>query len=420
LAEAAVKKGDILFGQYRVLDLLGEGGQAFVFRGTDCSTGGDVAIKQLKDPDEDLLVRFTNESTLTLPTDHVVKNYKFGEERGVYYNVMEFIEGGDLEGRMEWEDDFVGGTPHGDIQAEGEVKDIIAQAADGLGCAHSHNVIHRDIKPANLMIRRTDNCVKLTDFGIACFLTKERRTELGVQMGSVFWMSPEQVIEPKDVDCRADIWSLGVVFYQAITGRYPFCGTKMADIFRAILSDDPPSPRKVNPSLSEETEAVVLKMLEKSLDERFQRMTDVQKALGAEVLCVLSKCPQCGVETEMGNRFCTGCGYDLVELPMKLVGTGGVHATFEFPVHGDLVHVGRHKDGNDIRLPYDPYVSRWHLQFRKEGTTRTVEAWDWNQGKKPANETLLNGFDINGKGRQPIRVGDKLRMGDSWFELKPD
>ncbi|MBM3475781.1 MAG: FHA domain-containing protein [Armatimonadetes bacterium] len=419
--------GDEVFGRYKVTGALGEGAQAVVYRGVDTKEPRDVAIKQLKEATESLAKRFRNESKLSLSTEHIVRNYDFGEVRGKYANVMEFVDGDTLEDRLRWVDDFDTLTCRGTAVPEDEARDVIAQAAEGLACAHASNVIHRDIKPANLLIRRADRRVKVTDFGVARFMGdphdagrfEDPDTQLDDILGTILWMSPEQWVDPSAADCRADVWSLGVVFYQAVTGRYPFLGAGAGAVARTVLSDNPARPRKLNPALSEETEAIILKMLAKELDDRFQRMTDVQRALGAEVVCVLSACPQCGVETETGNRFCTGCGYDLVELPMKLAGTGGMHAGLEFPVRGDLVRVGRRREGNDIHLLADECVSRWHLRFRKEGATRTVEAWDWNQGKKPANETLLNGFDINGKGPQPIKVGDKLRMGDSWFELRP-
>jgi serine/threonine protein kinase len=362
------------------------------------------------------LARFKNEAGLRLPCEHVAEYYDSGEEKGTWVYVTEFMDT-DFEHELAWKDDFDTGNHQGTVVSEDEAKSVIAQAADGLACAHSRNVIHRDVKPANLLIRSADGMVKVTDFGIGCLLTRERRTELGVQMGRPFWMSPEQVIDPSSVDCRADIWSLGVVFYQAVTGRYPFCALKLADIFRTILSAPPQPPRKLNKSLSEETETLILRMIDKEPGSRFQSMCEIRDRLqGHPAPTVSNTCPNCKCEVSPISPFCTDCGRDLIDRPVTLVATGGPHAGEEFAVLGDLVTIGRSSD-NTIRLPHDCYISRWHVRIRREPSCHTVEAWDWKQDQKPANQTLLNGCDINGKGVQALHLGDRLRLGDTWFDF---
>ena len=210
-------------GKYQVLGILGVGGMGVVYRGLDKSVGREVAIKTLTEATEELRQRFLLEARSgVLNHPNIVTVYDFGEQDGNPYIVMEFVKGDSLEHLLR------DGRPLSLI----EKLEITRQVCLGLGYAHQHGVIHRDIKPANVMVQ-PDGSVKIVDFGVARLESQSGHTQAGMVIGTFHYISPERLLG-KTADGRADIWSVGVILYQLLTGRLPFPGDDPATLHRVI------------------------------------------------------------------------------------------------------------------------------------------------------------------------------------------
>lgn len=252
---------------YEIEVLLGKGGMAAVYQARQQSFGREVALKVLNPSPEDLdefSRRFLQESSIVakLHHSHIVQVYDVGRHKDFFYISMEYLHGGDLSGKLKE-----------GLSLRDSVK-IIKQLADALDFAHRKNIIHRDIKPANIMFRE-DGAAVLTDFGIAKELESQTElTQAGVVIGTPRYMSPEQIRGDK-VDHRADIYSLGIVFYRCLTNYVPFDGKDM--LTTAYLQDNEPVPTL--PTQVACFQPIINRMLEKNPDDRFQRGRDVAEAL---------------------------------------------------------------------------------------------------------------------------------------------
>jgi len=252
------------FGRYEVIDELGKGAMGTVYRARDPMLHRTVAIKTVNmdlDRDEvaDYEARFYQEARAAGGLNHpnIVTIYDIGKSGTIAYMAMELLEGNELRTIM----------AQGKALPVGRAIDIAAQAAEGLGYAHDHDVVHRDIKPANLMISR-EGLVKITDFGIARMRSAEVRTQTGVVLGSPRYMSPEQVVG-KRAEPRSDIFSLGVILYEMVTGKAPFAGEDVSAIMFQILNFVPPPPSSINPDAPEMLDFIVAKALAKSPGDRY-------------------------------------------------------------------------------------------------------------------------------------------------------
>ena len=272
-------------GRYVVTAEIGRGAMGVVYRAVDPMLERTVAIKTINmalDPVEmeHYEKRFTIEARAAAGLNHpnIVIIHDIGRSGDLAYMAMEFLEGRELR-------DLIIGK---ELPAD-RALDIAAQVADGLGYAHRHDVVHRDIKPANIMILR-DGRVKITDFGIARMRTVEVRTQTGVVLGSPRYLSPEQVLG-KHFDGRADIFSLGVIIYEAVTGQTPFNGADVNSLLFQIVNFMPPPPSSLNPALPPMLDLIIAKALAKSADERY--------ASTAELAADLRACLQQGVPTSV-------------------------------------------------------------------------------------------------------------------------
>jgi len=253
-------------GAYDIVDVIGRGGMGTVFRGTDPRIGRTVAIKMLTAAadDPDLLIRFYREAKYTGSLHHqnIVTVYELGHQDGVPYLVMEYLEGVSLEGVI----------ASGRQMPIAEKLGIILQVCNGLTYAHKHSLVHRDIKPANIVILG-DGTAKIVDFGIA-LLGGSRLTRTGHVVGSLNYMSPEQLSGNVEVDVRTDVYSTGVVLFQLLTGALPFDGGSTAATLRKIVQDPPPPLSKYLSDCSEELEEILQKALAKNRDERYPSPED--------------------------------------------------------------------------------------------------------------------------------------------------
>ena len=268
-------------GRYDITAELGKGAMGVVYKATDPNIGRTVAIKTTRLDThgldaQDLLRRFKNEarSAGTLSHPNIVTIYDAGEQEGIFYIAMEYIEGQTLHDLL---------SQHRSLPVE-KVIEIVRQVCAGLDYAHAHGVIHRDIKPANIMLA-AHGVVKVMDFGIA--KTGGTMTATGQVLGTPNYMSPEQV-KGKTIDGRSDLFGVGVLLYEMLTGEKPFDGQNITTIIYKIVSENPIPPRELDVTIHPGLSAVVTKALAKAPDDRYQTgaalVADLEnyKAYGSE------------------------------------------------------------------------------------------------------------------------------------------
>ena len=272
-------------GRYEIISELGQGAMGVVYKARDPMLDRVVAIKtiNLTLPKEELAeyeARFYQEAKAAGGLSHrnIVTIHDIGRSDRVAYMAMEFLEGQELRRLMQSR------VPIRIAHA----LDIGAQVAEGLQFAHDRQIIHRDIKPANIMVLK-DGLVKITDFGIARMRTNEVKTVTGMILGSPKYMSPEQV-SGKRADTRSDIFSLGVVLYEMLTGTSPFVADNIHGVMYQTMNFNPPAPRTLNPELPDVLNFIVAKALAKNLDDRYQKAKDLCNDL-RQALSVLSGQP---------------------------------------------------------------------------------------------------------------------------------
>lgn len=261
-------------GQYQIVAPLGEGGMAAVYKAYQPAMERYVALKILPRhfaSDPQFVGRFHQEAKVVanLQHPHILPVHDFGEADGYTYLVMPFVETGTLAGLMR-------GKP---LPLQ-QIRSIISQVGDALDYAHSHGLVHRDVKPSNVLMDRRGNC-QLTDFGIAKIVEGTAQfTQTGGIVGTPTYVSPEQGLGQK-LDGRSDVYSLGVVLYELVTGQPPFdAETPMAIVIKHI-NDPLPPPRTFNPALPETVERVILKALAKQPEDRYTTAGDMARALQA-------------------------------------------------------------------------------------------------------------------------------------------
>lgn len=274
-----MRSTSILAGRYRLEEELGRGGMGVVWQAFDTQENRQVAVKSLlleqfsNEETQDVQARFQREAktSLRLLHPHIVQVFDFLQAEGHYYLIMEYLQGHTLK-------DFLEGRFKLD---GGRLLAILTQICDGLAYAHQLGVVHRDIKPDNLFVT-LDGEVKIMDFGIARQNNAEHyllQTQPGIMMGTLNYMSPEQLQDSATVDQRADIFSLGVVMYELLTGKLPFEGQAMGSTIVNILSKEPEPLRHHNPRIPEELETLVLKALVKRRSQRYQSCQELYAAL---------------------------------------------------------------------------------------------------------------------------------------------
>jgi serine/threonine protein kinase len=449
-------------GQYQVVELIGQGGMARVYKAYHAALDRYVAIKVIPTrtesaQEQDFLQRFTNEARLIakLAHPHIVPIHDFGEDAGWAYIVMEFISSGTIRERL--------------MQAEATrmrlnlqwVLKVIEQAAEALDFAHASGIVHRDVKPGNMLLRSEDYLL-LSDFGIATILAARRATSLagGGSVGTPQYMAPEQAVPGGVVDGRADIYSLGVVFFQCVAGQLPFMADTPMALVMKHANQPPPRPTALVPGLPVNIERIILKAMAKDPTQRYPRAA----AMAADLRIARSELPanprgamptlppnpaitgayglypavqppmgtpgapgtcfRCGAANNPQHHFCTSCGYDLsgrraavdqYRLPdgrilrCRLIFRNGPLLGRVYLLHQDTTTLGR-TTGNDVLIP-DGTVSRRHACLSFAGGAWYVE----DVGS--SNGTWVNGARV----QRPTRLehGDEVRLGDEvlTFEL---
>jgi serine/threonine-protein kinase len=262
-------------GRYTIQSELGRGAMGVVYKATDTALERTVAVKTVnmaleREGADKYEARFYQEARAAGSLNHpnIVTVYDVGKEANVAYMAMEFIEGVELRSLL----------GEGRALPVSQAVSIAVQVAEGLAYAHEHGVVHRDIKPANIMVV-ANGPVKITDFGIARMrAAADELTQTGMMLGSPKYMSPEQVIG-KRADHRSDIFSLGVILYEMLTGTAPFNGENVTALMYQIVNFAPPAPSAVKAAVPELLNFIVAKMLAKPLEERYQRAQDLAQDL---------------------------------------------------------------------------------------------------------------------------------------------
>lgn len=353
-------------GKYKILAPLGQGGMAHVYRAHQENLDREVAIKVLPPwyaADRNFVERFNQEARLVARLSHpnIVTIHDFSEEDGHLYIVMQLVDAGTLKHLLDalrtGNQNAPSGTGAMDVL---EANRIFQQIASALAYAHEKGIIHRDIKPVNVLMDRANRPI-LSDFGIAKVLAGAKDlTRPGAGVGTPEYMSPEQC-KGEHVDRRADIYALGIVLYEVLTGRTPFVGDNYPAIAHSHIYEEPPDPRIFNRLISLPLRNVMLRALQKKPEHRYQHASEMAKALERAVqaynsadnyteqtlrpasidraptspiyLCpqcerpnkpdtyyctrcgsLLNPCPNCRNQNRARDRFCTKCGYTLKPL----------------------------------------------------------------------------------------------------------
>jgi tRNA A-37 threonylcarbamoyl transferase component Bud32 len=272
--------GTTLSGRYLVTRQVGQGGMGAVYEATHTLIGKRVAVKVLLEKyarREAIVQRLEQEARLasSCQNEHIIDITDFGTtEDGRTFVVMEFLDGESLAECLARETRL----------SEQRTLGIVSQAASALAAAHAKGIVHRDIKPENLfLLRRKDqDFVKVVDFGISQSLRasdeaeeQPRLTQTGMVLGTPLYMSPEQARGDDELDARVDVYALGVIMYEATTGRVPFVGNNYLSVISQVLNESPTPPREIRADLSEEFEAVVLRAMSKDRTERYPSATDL-------------------------------------------------------------------------------------------------------------------------------------------------
>ncbi|NNF03538.1 MAG: serine/threonine protein kinase, partial [Rhodothermales bacterium] len=266
--------GQIVDG-YRITGVLGRGGMGVVYKAEDTALSRDVALKVILanlTRDDQFIRRFQTEARTLAQVDspYIVRVHALRETDAGWFIVMEYVEGGTVANLLEESEQGM------DVD---DALPIIRQMFQAFDHAHGAGIIHRDIKPENVMLTKSRQ-VKIADFGLAKQSSPDTlATVTQGMMGTLYYMSPEQVRGLGEVDHRSDLWALGVVMYEMLTGRRPFKATYEAAVLYSILNEEPDPITAVDGDIPEDLQTIIFRLLEKDQDARFQNAGEVLEAL---------------------------------------------------------------------------------------------------------------------------------------------
>jgi len=264
--------GSAFAARYQIIEELGKGGMGRVYRALDKKLNEEVALKLIKPEiasDKNALERFSSELKIARKISHrnIGRVYEIMEAEGTHYITMEYVPGEDLKS-------FILRSGRIDIP---KALLIGKQVCEGLAEAHRQGVVHRDLKPSNIMIDKQGNA-RIMDFGIARLLKAKGITDAGVMISTTEYMSPEQV-EGKKIDQRSDIYSLGIILYEMVTGQPPFEGDTPFSVGMKQKSEPPPAPKQINAQIPDDLNDLILKCLEKEKEDRFKNAGEIRSEL---------------------------------------------------------------------------------------------------------------------------------------------
>lgn len=395
----------VTLGSYRLVEKIGQSALSAVYRAYQSSLERWVAVKVL-DPayvgqDERFIARFRREARAIAALRHpnILIVYDCGEQNGLEYIAMEYVAGGALTKRLT-------GEPFPWKQAVG----LAIGIGQALAFAHSRGIIHRDVKPGNVLLP-TEEWPLLADFGLAKLQhLGGSGTNPGKPMGTPAYISPEQALGG-EVDHRTDIYALGVMLFEMVTGQVPFQATKTFDMLLKHISEPPPSPRTLVPEIPEALEHIILRALAKEPDERYQDMGDMVADMEALGPFSAATRPSEAAE-ERPTRFTA----ELRELRPLLRGPHFIIVNSGVPVpipSQDEVVIGRSDPATNTLVDVDLTslggiaggVSRQHARLMFVQNTWTIEDLDSTNG------TRLNGVPLRPYEPQPLHDGDQVQLG---------
>jgi serine/threonine-protein kinase len=328
LLTEGVHEGDILAGKYRIDRLLGAGGMGVVVAAHHLHLDEHVAIKFLLPEvldNAEIVGRFTREAraAVKIKSEHVARMIDVGTlDNGAPYMVMEYLDGYDLGSWL---------GQHGPLSIELAVE-FLLQACEAIAEAHGLGIVHRDLKPDNLYcIKRPDGtqCIKVLDFGISKTTNSSisgadfAMTRTTTIVGSPLYMSPEQLRSSRDVDRRADVWALGVILFEFLTGGSPFNGDSLPELCLAIVSEPTPSVRAMRPDVPEELEIVINRCLEKNRDQRIDNVAELATALAP----FAPQRSRISIERILGISRSTGVSSGAISVPGFVLPNPTIRAT---------------------------------------------------------------------------------------------
>jgi serine/threonine protein kinase len=331
-------------GKYRILEPLGRGGMAQVYKAYHPQLDRFVAVKILRSDlveEQEFLARFRREARAVAALRHpnIVQIYDFDVQNDLYYMVMELLEGNTLKAYLN------SLRVHEEKLPLGETVRIFNDVLTGLAFAHGEGIIHRDLKPANIMLTKRGQAV-LTDFGIAQILGGTQYTVAGALMGTLSYMAPEQGLDGHS-DARSDIYSLGIAFYEALTGTVPFDADTPLAILMKHINDPLPLPRKADLTIPESFERVALRALAKRPDDRFQSANEMAGQLLAAAKDTGIAIPETINLPQMTNehsidktgRVAVFSGPARQQIPDAGFASGDTNVTFEKKTHTGLTKI---------------------------------------------------------------------------------
>jgi len=300
-----IQLGQLVLHHYEITDLIAEGGQASIAKGIDKNTGNYVVIRQLAASpgqsyyDEEL-ARFQRTAQIRIGHPNVVDPIDYGQENDEHYIVMPFIEGMTLEKYV---------AAHGGKLAVNETVSIISSIAGGLGALQQKGIVHRDIKFDNIIVQ-PDGHSWILDLGICRDINQQTITKGNGLLGTLLYMSPEHVSNPGCEDHRADLYSLGVMFYFMLTGCYPASGNDTKSIILSICQHIPTSPCQLDTSIPSHIGQACMKLLAKQREQRFQTADDFIAAINGTMPIAAANCfcVSCGAQTQQRFQYCCNCG----------------------------------------------------------------------------------------------------------------
>lgn len=432
------KSGDLVLGRFRIEAPLGRGSAGPSFKARDLETDRLVVVKELPSDRKDLFERFQGEVGLIKDLggdfadgDGILKlvvPLAIGLHGEHPVAVREYLEGTSLRDRMK-----KGAMP------EDEIRSALGGVARALAAAHRENLVLRNLKPENVFLEPGGR-VRVTGVGTGCFLTRARRESLGVELGALRYVAPEQVLDARRIDRSTDLFALGLLLYEALSGAPAIeagsLEAVLAKVVEPLALKTPPG----SPALAE----LALRLTRFESGERPSRVEPVVAELTpwAPVGEAAGRCEGCSTPVAAGAAFCTHCGRATTGPCPHCGKAPGLKSTFcsrcgqpcRGPGRAQLLSLNGRFKGQVVPLPEegeltlgrapqcglsfeerDQYVSRHQGRIQVRRRRRWIEGGDWVTGRPTTNGTLLNGKNLDGLGQVLLRSGDRLRVGDSFF-----
>lgn len=410
--------GKRLDGRYEIREIIGVGGMAVVYKAYDNIEDKIVAIKILKDEfmgNDDFIRRFKNESKaiamLSHPNIVKVSDVSFGDR--IQYIVMEYIEGVTLKEYIESRGSLLWS----------EAISFAIQILRALGHAHDNGIVHRDVKPQNIMVLPDNSTIKVADFGIARFARSNQKTVTDMAIGSVHYISPEQARGDK-TDEKADIYSVGVILYEMLTGKMPFDADNAVSVAIMQLQRDPQLPTEINPSIPKGLEQITLKAMQKSSERRYQS--------AAEMLCDLELIKKDPSSVFENNYFVDDSPTRFIDEMSSTPASAAVEFDEDDDENGDknkliipvlsgiaaalvlvlivlgIIFIPRIFGGTGSEIEYPNYVGKTMEEVKKDKDFKNFKInWEYAENNKYPQGTV---FEQSPKAGKTAKKGGKLTL----------